>query len=221
MIVLPPADALLTLNQAAGFLLAAVAITLAPGPDNLMVLGLGMSRGPAHGVAFGLGCALGCITHTVLAALGVGAAIAASPTAFGLLKAAGALYLIWLGLQAWRHARPAALGATAPATAQAAASRSQLFRQGLLANAINPKVVVFFLAFLPQFVNPAGGMPAWQMAQLGLLFTLQAAVLFATLGAAAGWLGRGLARRPMIGAWLDRLAGALFMLLGLRLLWWA
>src|SRR5512147_918383 len=98
-------DALLTLPQFGGFLVAAILVTLAPGPDNLMVLSLGMARGRKSGVAFGLGCALGCLNHTLLAALGVSALIAASPPAFTALKIAGGLYLVWLGIQAIRTAR--------------------------------------------------------------------------------------------------------------------
>ena len=96
-------DALLSLPQSAGFLLAALLVTLAPGPDNLLVLSLGMARGRRQGVAFGLGCAAGCLNHTLLAALGISALIAASPTAFAGLKAAGGLYLVWLGVQARRE----------------------------------------------------------------------------------------------------------------------
>ena len=90
--------------QLAGFLLAAALITLAPGPDNLSVLSLGLSRGRHAGIGFGLGCALGCFTHTVWATLGVTALIAASETAFLALKMAGAAYLVWLGIQALRSA---------------------------------------------------------------------------------------------------------------------
>jgi len=84
-------DTLITLNQLAGFLLASMLITLAPGPDNLLVLSLGVARGRKQGIAFGLGCAVGCLNHTVLAALGVSAAIAASPIAFQTLQVAGGL----------------------------------------------------------------------------------------------------------------------------------
>lgn len=203
---------LLSLTQAAGFLAAAVLITLAPGPDNLMVLSLGMARGRRAGMAFGAGCALGCLNHTALAALGVGALIAASPTAFSALRWAGGLYLIWIGLQAWRS-RGAGTGPEAgPETPV------QLFRQGLFVNAINPKVVLFFLAFLPQFVDPARGSAALQLLQLGGLFTLQALLVFGAIGYFAGQAGERLARQPAIGRWLDRVAGGLFVLLGLRLL---
>lgn len=207
-------DALLTLPQAAAFLVAAVLVTLAPGPDNLMVLGLGMSRGRRAGVAFGLGCAAGCLSHTALAALGVSALIAASPLAFSLLKTAGGLYLLWLGLQALRKARP--VGAAPAVTATE--TNGRLFAKGLAANAINPKVILFFLAFLPQFVQPARGGAGWQIAQLGLLFALETALIFGAVGWSAGQVGRWLARRPAAGAWLDRLAGGIFIALGARLI---
>lgn len=208
-------DALLTLPQAATFLAAALLVALAPGPDNLMVLSLGMSRGRRAGVAFGLGCALGCLNHTLLAALGVSALIAASPAAFIALKVAGGLYLVWIGVQAIRHARPVGAPAAGPASPETPA---RLFTRGLVANAINPKVILFFLAFLPQFVAAARGHVAWQIAQLGALFTVAAVVVFGAIGYFAGGIGERLARRPAAGAWLDRAAGGIFVALGLRLL---
>ena len=208
-------DALLTLPQAATFLAAALLVALAPGPDNLMVLSLGMSRGRRAGVAFGLGCALGCLNHTLLAALGVSALIAASPAAFIALKVAGGLYLVWIGVQAIRHARPVGAPAAGPASPETPA---RLFARGLVANAINPKVILFFLAFLPQFVAAARGHVAWQIAQLGALFTVAAVVVFGAIGYFAGGIGERLARRPAAGAWLDRAAGGIFVALSLRLL---
>ncbi len=142
---------MLTLAQTLAFLLAAVLITATPGPDNLMVLGMGMSRGRAQGIAFGLGCALGCLSHTLLAVVGVSALIAASPWAFTALKWAGGAYLVWLGVQALRSTG----GARVQAGGASADSLHALFFKGMLANAINPKVVLFFLSFLPQFVVPA------------------------------------------------------------------
>jgi len=208
-------DPLLTQGQLSGFLLAAVLITVAPGPDNLMVLALGMARGRRAGMAFGLGCAVGCLSHTTLAALGISALIAASPSAFTTFRIAGGAYLVWLGARALRKARPPAVGtdSTVPVL-----DLRRLFARGLIANAINPKVILFFLAFLPQFVDAARGRPGWQMAQLGVVFTLQAALIFAVIGWSAGRLGQWLARRPRVGVWLDRLAGGLFVALGLRLI---
>ena len=210
-------DALLTLPQVAAFLPVAVLITVAPGPDNLMVLGLGMSRGRRAGEAFGLGCALGCLSHTALAALGVSALIAASAPAFAALKIAGGLYLVWLGIQALKNARPQG-AAPAVTVVTMAESGGRLFSKGLLANAINPKVILFFLAFLPQFVEPARGYAGWQIAQLGLIFTLETAIIFGAVGWFAGSLGQWLARRPAVGAWLDRIAGGIFLALGAKLL---
>jgi threonine/homoserine/homoserine lactone efflux protein len=207
---------LISLPQLSAFLAVAVAITLAPGPDNLMVLSLGMARGRRAGVAFGLGCALGCLNHTLLAALGVSALIAASPTAFTALKIAGGLYLVWLGVQVIRKAR---LHESQPSRyATPAESPARLFVKGLVANAINPKVILFFLAFLPQFVDEAGGPAGWQIVQFGLAFTLETFVIFGAIGWFAGGIGERLARHPGVGAWLDRIAGGLFVALGLRLL---
>lgn len=205
---------LLAPEQFIGFLAAAMLITVSPGPDNLMVLSFGISRGRAQGVAFGLGCGLGCLSHTLLAALGVSALIAASPTAFLALKICGGLYLIWLGIQALRSR-----GGVNLASAKGADDPlRKLFAKGLFANAINPKVVLFFLSFLPQFVLADRGDVGWQAAQLGLIFTFQAALLFGLLGYFSGAVGQWLNRHARAGLWLDRIAGTIFIALGLRLI---
>ncbi len=205
---------MLSIEQFAGFLLAAVLLTAAPGPDNMMVLGIGMSKGRRQGIAFGLGCALGCLSHTVLAVAGVSALIAASAEAFTALRICGGLYLLWLGVSALRNARPTGVEAVQGDTQTPAG----LFLKGVFANAINPKVVLFFLSFLPQFVVPEQGSPGLQMALLGVAFTVQAAVLFGLLGYFSGTVGQWLKRRPGVGTLLDRVAGAVFIALGLRLL---
>lgn len=204
---------MLTLAQLLSFLFAAVLITATPGPDNLMVLGMGMSKGRARGIVFGLGCALGCLSHTLLAVVGVSALIAASPLAFTALKWVGGAYLIWLGVQALRSSgsgRVAAEGVPEQPL-------RTLFLKGMFANAVNPKVVLFFLSFLPQFVVPAQGQVGLQLGLLGLVFTAQAAVLFGLLGYFAGSIGAWLNRRPRAGLWLDRIAGAVFVGLGLKM----
>ncbi len=205
---------LLAPEQFAAFLAAAVLVTLSPGPDNLMVLGLGAARGRLQGMAFGLGCALGCLSHTVLAAVGVSALIAASPLAFTALKIAGGLYLVRLGWLALKSRG----GAKVEATGAAPETPAQLFWRGVVANAINPKVVMFFLAFLPQFVVASRGDAPWQIVQLGVTFTLQAALLFGALGWFAGQVGAWLNRHGNAGLWLDRVAGVIFVGLGLRLI---
>lgn len=200
-------------TQMGGFLLTAVLLTATPGPDNLMVLSMGISSGRRSGIAFGLGCAVGCLSHTVLAVVGISAILAASPTAFMLLKWAGGAYLLWLGIQALRHA------GTGPVPSGSAHRKSlrSLFLQGLIANAINPKVVLFFLSFLPQFVVESQGQVEWQLGWLGLLFPLQAAILFGLLGYFSGAIGLWLSRRPAAGRWLDRVAGVIFVALGARM----
>jgi threonine/homoserine/homoserine lactone efflux protein len=205
---------MLTLEQFIGFLIAALVITASPGPDNLMVLGVGISKGRRQGIAFGLGCALGCLSHTFLAVVGVSALIASSPAAFTALKICGGLYLVWLGFNALRSSG----GAKASTVKTEEQSSTQLFFKGVLANAINPKVVLFFLSFLPQFVVPCNGNVAWQIAALGVTFTAQAAVLFGLLGYFSGTIGQWLNTRPKAGVILDRLAGAVFVGLGIRLL---
>ncbi|MCK2089708.1 LysE family translocator [Thauera aromatica] len=205
---------MLDFDTALAFLGISFLITLAPGPDNLMVLGQSLARGRMAGFGIALGCALGCFTHTLWAALGVSAALASSPTAFLALKLAGAAYLAWIGINALRHAAAVHLDAAAP---QPPAPWHAYLRRGFIANAINPKVALFFLAFLPQFVRPADGAASVQMAQLGLLFAAQTVLIFGALAFAAGGIGRLLARRPGAGAWLERIAGLLFIGLALRL----
>lgn len=207
---------LLAPEQLASFTVAAVLITLSPGPDNLMVLSIGIARGKKQGIAFGLGCALGCISHTLLAALGISALIAASPLAFSVLKVGGGAYLVYLGVQALRS--PGANFKPGSSSQNQASPARKVFIKGLLANAINPKVVLFFLAFLPQFVDAGRGMVGWQTLALGLIFTLQAAVLFGLLGYFSGHVGQWLVKSPSMSKWLDRLAGSIFVALGLRLI---
>jgi threonine/homoserine/homoserine lactone efflux protein len=205
---------MLSTPQTLTFLATALVLTATPGPDNLMVLSMGMSRGRRAGMAFGLGCALGCLSHTLLAVVGVSALVAASPVAFTVLKLAGGAYLVWMGVQAWRHAGAVRVGGDA----MDETPLRQLFAKGLIANAINPKVVLFFLSFLPQFVVAAQGPVEWQLGLLGLLFTAQAALLFGLLGYFSGGIGAWLNRRPSVGQWLDRLAGTVFIGLGVRMM---
>jgi len=206
--------AMLTPEQFFGFLAAAILITLSPGPDNLMVLSTGIAKGRLRGIAFGLGCAMGCISHTVLAVIGVSAVIAASPTAFTALKVVGGLYLVWIG---W-HAIRSRGGAQVAAEGAPNEPPLRLFGNGLVAAAINPKVVLFFLSFLPQFVVAGRGDANLQIGLLGLVFTLQAALIFGLLGYFSGAVGQWLNRTPRAGLWLDRIAGAVFIGLGLRLI---
>ncbi len=204
---------MLHLEQVTAFLAIALIITFAPGPDNLMVLGQSLSRGRMAGFGIALGCAAGCLTHVLLAVFGISAVIASSPALFLALKLAGAAYLAWLGYKAIRYA--------APPTIAAAPSAQEpwwvYLRRGFIAAAVNPKLALFFLAFLPQFTRPAQGHVSLQMLQLGLLFAAQAALVFCLIAVAAGTIGRLLSRHPRSGAWLDRLTGLIFIALAIRL----
>ncbi|WP_421654985.1 LysE family translocator [Leptothermofonsia sp. ETS-13] len=198
-----------------GFAIASIICTIAPGPDNLAVLSLGLSRGQRAGMGFALGCGLGCLTHTTWATLGVAATIAASEVAFQSLKFAGAAYLLYLGLMAFRSK-----GMNLRDVGTTKAQRPSFVRfmvRGFIANAINPKVALFFLAFLPQFVNPTAQV-SLQMAILGILFCLIATFLFLLLGYFSGSIGTWLRTRTHIGQWLDRIAGCLFIGLGISLI---
>jgi len=193
------------------FLAASVAITMAPGSDNLQVLARGISQGRAAGLVAALGFAAGISFHTTLAALGVAALLKSSPMAFEAVKLAGAAYLVWIGIKAIRtkglssaHERPSQPLAV-------------VFRQSVIGNLLNPKVTLFFIVFLPQFVNPHGAQSVMlQMFELGGVFMLQTVAVFSGFGVGAGMIGAYLKRRPKVGVWLDRLAGATFIGLGIR-----
>jgi threonine/homoserine/homoserine lactone efflux protein len=206
--------AMLTYDQFFPFLGTVILLTLSPGPDNMLVLSLGMAKGRLRGMAFGLGCALGTLSHTLLAVVGVSALIAASPLAFSALKVCGGLYLAWLGIGALRSRGAGQVGRAEGTTE----SPRALMMKGAIAAAINPKVALFFLSFLPQFVVAEHGHATLQTALLGLTFAAQAAVLFGLLGFFSGSVGAWLNRKPKAGVWLDRAAGIVFIGLGLRLI---
>ncbi|MCC8404219.1 LysE family translocator [Paraburkholderia sp. MMS20-SJTN17] len=193
------------------FLATSIAITVAPGPDNLQVLARGISQGRAAGLVAALGFAAGITFHTTLAALGVAALLRSSPFAFEVIKLAGAAYLVWIGVKALRSQGLATAHERAPQPL------ATVFRQSVLGNLMNPKVTLFFVVFLPQFVQPHGAQSVTvQMLELGALFMLQTVVVFSLFGVCAGIIGGWLRRRPRVGAWLDRAAGATFIAIGIR-----
>jgi threonine/homoserine/homoserine lactone efflux protein len=201
------------------YLAACVVLILVPGPDMLFVLGQTLAGGARRGWAATAGVYLGVAGHIALAAGGVAALFAASPLLFEAVRIAGAAYLLWLGISALRgalRARGSGGGDAIPPEASAAAAGLRAaFWQGVLTNLLNPKVALFFVAFLPQFVAP-GRAPAWlQVLLLGPILPLLALPFYAVLIALAGRLVRGLASARR---WLDGTAGAIFLALGLRLL---
>jgi threonine/homoserine/homoserine lactone efflux protein len=201
----------------ATFLLAACVVIAAPGPDSLNTMAIGMARGRVEAVAYALGVGVGCLTHTLWAVVGISALVAASAALFNLIKFLGVAYLLWLGVQALRDKGALRLSADAAATAGAASAR-QRFLQGVLTNALNPKVMLFFMAFLPQFADTRLGSVAVQMLLMGLSFALITTLAYALLAAGAGTLGARVLRRPALALWLNRCTGVLFIGLALRLI---
>jgi len=195
----------------AAYLLACLVLILTPGPDMLFVLGQTLAGGARRGWAATCGIYAGALVHIALAVLGLSALLAASPGLFLAVRLAGAAYLLWLGIGALRSAlRPAATSHAVPEARGRAA-----FWQGTLTNLLNPKVALFFLAFLPQFVAPDRAPAPVQMLLLGLLLPLLAAPFFAALIALAD---RAVAALSAARRWLDGVTGAIFLGLGLRLL---
>jgi threonine/homoserine/homoserine lactone efflux protein len=197
------------------FLPVSVALTLAPGPDIVFLVTQGSSRGPKAGLATAMGLAAGNLVHTLAAVLGISVIFQTSELAFEGLKVAGALYLLYLAWQALRR-RKEGVGLSRADEATGTA----LFMRGVLMNVLNPKVALFFLAFLPQFVNPEAG-PVWsQMLVLGVIFTLQVVFVFGVIGLAAGVIRERLiaGRMGALARWSPYLVAGIFIALALRLL---
>lgn len=184
---------------------------LIPGPAVLLVLGRSMAGGRRVGMATGLGIAFGDLLHTLMATIGLSAVLMTSALAFSLVKYAGVAYLVYLGIRAFMEKSdeldiaPARL-IDAPLA----------FRQAVLAEVLNPKTALFFLAFLPQFVDPGHG-PVAQLATLGLVFVGMSAVYTVLLALAAGSIGQWLKRHRSIGRWQGRVVGTIYLALGVRL----
>lgn len=194
------------------FLLAAALLTLAPGPDNIQVLMRGMTQGRAAALVATSGFVSGVIVHTSLAVCGVALLIRSSPLLFALLKYAGAAYLLYLGYRTLRQ--PDFL---LPAGSDSKADLGAVFRQCFMGNVLNPKVSLFFLSFLPQFLDMQAGQMEMQMLILGAVFMAQAFVIFGTIGWFAASLGAWLRKSERFGRWLNTAAGMTFVGIGVKL----
>ena len=203
---------LIPIDTAAAFFGAAMLLALAPGPDNLFVLMQSAMRGRAAGMLVVLGLCSGLLVHTAAVALGLATLFASSALAFNLLKTAGAVYLVWLAWQAW-HAP--AVDSTAPASAPP--NFASLYRRGIVMNVTNPKVAIFCLAFLPQFVALERGQVGLQMMTLGALFMLATLLVFGAIALAAGILRETLLRSPRAQVTMNRIAAVVFVGLAARL----
>lgn len=195
------------------FLSAAVLLNLSPGPDIAFILGHTMRSGKRAGFSALFGVWSGACLHVLMAALGLSAMLAASAVAFSTVKWIGAAYLVWLGIQALRSGGGDGLIKAAGEKLPVA----RIYRQGILVSLLNPKVAIFFLAFLPQFVVEGAG-PAWAQLMLhGGLIIVVAAFIEPPLVLLGGRLADAVRHNQKVGLWLDRGLGALFVALGVRL----
>ncbi len=196
------------------FLLAGVLLNLTPGQDSMFVIGQSLTGGFRAGIAAALGIAIGTVFHTLAAALGLSAILATSPLAFSIVKFLGAGYLVYLGLKLILSKPAGAVaGAVVPATPRA------VLRQGVVTNVLNPKVALFFLAFLPQFIDPASGTRILAFLVLGAVFLTTGFLWCLVLAAAAARLQAFFLRNPRFRSIVDRVVGSLFVALGARLAW--
>ena len=199
----------------AAYLLAAGALVLAPGPAQALVIARSAERGPAAGLVTVLGLDVATLLHTVAAALGLSALLAASASAFTVVKLAGAAYLVWLGARTLLRSR----GSTAATAAPAAHDRSmrRLFAHGVITGLLNPKVAIFFLAFLPQFVRPAHGSVMLQFLLLGALFALLDLLFCGALALLVGTVRSRLLASERVARWRERVTGTVLIGLGASL----
>lgn len=202
----------MTLDTLLTFIVASALLSFAPGPDNVFVLMQSALHGRRAGIFITLGLCTGLLAHTALVALGVAALIMVSATAFLVLKLVGASYLVYLAVMALKASASTLTSERAPAL-----SARQYYLRGILMNLSNPKVAIFFLAFLPQFARPDVGSVTLQLLVLGALFIVVALLVFSLIAVLAGRLAGSLAQSAKAQILLNRLAALVFLGLAARL----
>lgn len=206
---------MLGIHDYALFVSTAFLLNLTPGPDTLYILGRSLAQGRRSGVASVLGISSGCLVHTLAAALGLSAVLMASGTAFNLVKILGAAYLVFLGIQMLRSKTPLHAGLVPMKKDSVWA----IYRQGVVTNVLNPKVALFFLALLPQFVSRDSAHPVLALLALGLTFVGTGTLWCLCLAFGAASLHTRMQRHPKVSLWIARFAGLTFLGLGVRLAW--
>ena len=193
------------------FLASSTLLAFAPGPDNIFVLSQSIVYGWRAGIKITLGLCTGLIVHTGIVALGIAAVFQSSLLAFNMLKYAGAVYLLYLSFQMFRRAGD---GVNVHGTA---GEKINLYRRGIIMNVTNPKVSIFFLAFLPQFADPAKGRVSFQLMFLGFLFIIVTLLVFGLVSVLAGAIGRMLSQSSKVDKVLNLFAGTVLGLLAVKL----
>lgn len=200
------------------FIAAGWLLNLTPGPDVLYIVSSALKNGVRAGLVAALGIISGCFVHVLAAALGVGALLATSATAFTVLKWAGAAYLVWMGIKMLLAKADGSSMVPAGVSAEVVAVHlSRIYRQGFLTNVLNPKVALFFLAFVPQFIAPGTEDKVTAFLLLGLLFNLNSLPINFGYAWLAGWAARRVGAVQRVMRWMDRVAGFLFIGFGLKL----
>ena len=195
------------------FLFAAFMLNIAPGPDMLYVIGRSLGQGRKAGIVSALGIFVGCWVHILAAAFGIAALLRSSPVAFNMVRYAGAAYLVYLGTKMIVQRNNLAQQQPKPARL------TSIFRQGVITNVLNPKVALFFLAFLPQFVDAHRGSVVWQILLLGLIFNVGGTAVNLGVAYAGGTLGELLRRNARFARMQQWFTGLVFIGLGARLAW--
>ena len=195
------------------FIGASFILCLVPGPDNIYVLTQGMTKSKKAAVVTTLGLTTGLIIHTTAAALGVSAIFQTSEIAFDIVKYVGACYLLYIAYQAYKY-RDEPLDLSVQ---NSSIELRKLYIKGFIMNILNPKVSIFFLAFLPQFVSPASGSVTLQMISLGLIFMVMTIVVFSSIGIAGNLLSSKLLEKPSIVKYMNILTSFVLASLGLKL----
>ncbi len=194
------------------FLIASIAVILTPGQDLILVMSRSLSQGSAAGVVTALGVSIGLLGHTLLAALGLGVVLQASEFLFTLLKLLGAAYLLYLGVRLLLTKNPSiSLESTN------SPSLKRLFAEGAFSNLSNPKIALFYFAFLPQFVPTTAAQPTLSLFALGVSFAALTFLIKGPIGLAAGFLSQWIQSHPQVLTWLHRTSGVVLIGLGLRL----
>lgn len=194
------------------YIVVVLGLFLIPGPAVLLTVARAASAGPRIGIATGLGIASGDFVHAVMATIGLSAILMTSATAFSIVKYGGVAYLLYLGIKAISEKTGSSgLPEAQPITA------ARAYREALLAETLNPKTALFFLAFLPQFVSPQNGSVMLQLAVFGMLFVVMSAAYTALVALGAGSLTGFLRRNPAIWRWQGKVVGTIYIALGLRL----
>jgi len=203
---------MIPMETLAAFFMASVLLGLAPGPDNIFVLTQSALRGRLAGLLVTLGLCTGLVVHTTAVAFGVAVVFQSSALAFTALKLGGAGYLLYLAWQAFR-----ASAERISAARQNGLTYPKLYRRGIIMNVTNPKVSIFFLAFLPQFADPGRGSLTLQMLLLGGVFIVSTILVFGSIALLAGSIGQWLNRSPRAQKTMNRVAGVVFVGLALKL----